>query len=91
MLEWAPHVQGQKYPLGSLQGAAGSEEKSGGPWTTVASQSGLTSAFVGSSARIPVANLAMALLANPNPFDAATDPTSEFQPGALCDPGCGCA
>ena len=80
VLEWAPHVQGQKYPLGSLQGAAGSEEKSGGPWTTVASQSGLTSAYVGELGRIPVASLASALLSNPNPFDPATDPTSTFQP-----------
>jgi hypothetical protein len=80
VLEWAPHVQGQKYPLGSLQGASGSEEKSGGPWTTVASQTGLTSAYVGVLGQIPVASLAGALTSNPNPFDPATDPTSEFQP-----------
>jgi hypothetical protein len=80
VLEWAPHVQGQKHPLGSLQGAAGSEEKSGGPWTTVASQSGLTSAYVGVLGQIPVAALASALGSTPNPFDPATDPTSEFQP-----------
>jgi hypothetical protein len=80
VLEWAPHVQGQKYPVGSLQAAAGSEELSAGPWTTIASQSGLTEAVVGELGRVPVATLANALLTNPNPFDPATDPTSEFQP-----------
>ena len=81
VLEWAPHVQGQKYPLGSLQGAAGSEELSGGPWTTVASQSGLTSAVRRRARPDPGGDASRPRCStNPNPFDPATDPTSEFQP-----------
>jgi hypothetical protein len=80
VLEWAPGVQGQKYPLGSQQAAASSEEKSGGPWFPAVTATGLNAPVVGELARIPVANIVSAMTTNPNPFDPATDPTSEFQP-----------
>lgn len=85
VLEWAPHVQGQKstYPL--FSSAAGSEEKSHGPWIPVPPPSGVVNTgrstpYQGELGRINVSSLAAALAANPNPFDPATDPTSEFQP-----------
>jgi hypothetical protein len=80
ILEWAPHVQGQKFPVGSLQAASGSEEMSGGPWSAAVIATGLTQPVVGELGRIPVANLVSSLTTTPNPFDPATDPTSEFQP-----------
>jgi len=79
VLEWAPHVQGQKAPAG-FRSAPGSEEESDGPWTVAASGAGLDQAYQGELGRIPVEELAAALAGNPNPFDPATDPTSELQP-----------
>ena len=90
ILEWAPHVQGQKYPIGSLQAAAGSQEKSAGPWSAAVVATGLNQAVVGELGRIPVANLVSTLGSNPNPFDPATDPTSDSSPSVLRS-GCACA
>ncbi|HEV3474639.1 MAG TPA: S8 family serine peptidase [Actinomycetota bacterium] len=78
VLEWAPHVQGQKWPVS--RPASGSEERSDGPWTVAASGRDLREAFEGELGRIDVRDLATALRNDANPFDPATDPTSEFQP-----------
>ncbi|MGH2739744.1 MAG: S8 family serine peptidase [Actinomycetota bacterium] len=80
VLEYAPHAQGLGFPGGMEQAAAGSEERSAGPWTEVAREEGLSRALNGVLGRIPVADLAAALQANPSPFTPDSDPTSEFQP-----------
>lgn len=80
VLEYAPHAQGLGFPAGMDQTAAGSEERSAGPWTEVTREEGLKRAVNGVLGRIPVADLAAALEANPNPFTPDSDPTSEFQP-----------
>lgn len=83
VLEWAPHVQGTTFPQ-SLDPAvappADSEERSTGPWFEAARVTGLTAAYEGELGRIPVADVAAALAATPNPFLPATDPHSPFQP-----------
>lgn len=75
IVEWAPGAQGAPSPAGLAQAAPGSGETSAGPWTIAAHRSGLTAAFEGELARIPLADIAAAVLTNPDPFEAEGDPT----------------
>lgn len=83
VVEWAPHVQGERFPLSQSPThapAAGSDERSTGPWMVAARVTGQRSAVEGELARIDLADIRTAQQTTPNPFDPATDPTSEFQP-----------
>jgi hypothetical protein len=83
VVEWAPHVQGERFPASQnplLAPPGDSGERSTGPWTEAARVTGLTAAVEGELARIDLAAVRQAQLTSLNPFDPATDPTSEFQP-----------
>ncbi len=82
VVEWAPQVQGPNFAGsgGVDRSAPGSEEKSDGPWTVIASQSGLHHAVNGELARVDVGSIATGQSGSLNPFNAVTDPTSPFFP-----------
>lgn len=81
ILEYAPHVQGLDYLQSqNTAGAAGSEERSNGPWTQISSAAGLTTPVRGELGRIEAQTLRDALDAAQNPFTPLSDPTSEYHP-----------
>ena len=76
VLEYAPGVQAAP----GTSGADASGEDSGGPWTTIAHDEGLTHAVDGELGRVSAATLRDAVANGPTPWTAGEDPTSEFQP-----------
>src|SRR5581483_2746213 len=82
VLEWAPQIQGPDYASGGStdQSAPGSEEKSDGPWTIIATETGLKSAINGTLGSVDIASIAAKQAASTNPFNVVTDPTSPFFP-----------
>jgi hypothetical protein len=86
VLEWAPHVQGQKYPLGSLQGAAGSEEKSGGPWFPAGDRDGPQPARRRRAGAHPGRRHRLGAHVEREPVRSRDRPDQRVPARALCDP-----
>ncbi|MEQ1437925.1 hypothetical protein AAG565_01050 [Fontimonas sp. SYSU GA230001] len=82
VLEWAPHVQGLDYLAagGQSTAAAGSAERSNGPWYEIRRETGLTAAHSGELGRIAIGEIATRQAAATNPFTTATDPVSAHLP-----------
>ncbi|QTD54274.1 S8 family serine peptidase [Sulfidibacter corallicola] len=74
VLEWAPGPQGDSAPTPFVPAAAGSEERSPGPWFEAARVTDLSEAFEGELGRISVADVMAALQAEKDAFSAEGDP-----------------